>query len=1362
MGFAGNLTTLSLEEVFQTINRIRGTGVLRLASSDAGRDVVFKDGEIIGVAFRQGEERQALLRRLILQGKIDATAAAAISSSGHDSDRIIEALIGHGNIAATEAREAIRQQAEDELLNLCTWGYADFVFQDAGPSDPDTSALVEKSAQHALSIGVNSVLMESARRQDEWTRIKADAPVDAAVLGPASGREQELAERGRPYPASAVIPLIDAVRSTADIVRDAVVTRLDVLAILTELKRDGLICTLSREDMLAHAEWRAQQQDFINAARLYRQLLAGQPDDKTLHIRLAEALAGLGENPEAAGCFSQLALGWLAEHNIEEALAAALRATSLAPQDPQLRLILVRCLLEHGEKQEAVEELRKVVTRFLQLGQLEDARSTCLKILELDPGNAQVREAMAHIFAGAEHDAESEDVAVCATCGHVNEREAQTCAGCGAGLRLTCNGCGRTVSVSDRLCIFCGVDPHAGQRRQPKVSPATAKIGRKTTSQQLVEGASSRPPGPDSGVRPGIQGLRARLEDLKIGAQQHEQAGRWAEALDAWREIAKYEVDDQELRQRIRDLESRVHDDFIERNISLGHALRRSRRFWSALRCYKKALRSMAGDDGRAQRLQQLIVATEKVHLKASAIYGGALLILGVLAILVAKPYVRQHRFNGDMEAFQAHVGQWFALKPAERLAGFAEIDAGLVRLDDQAGGLRSQDITHARSGLLALRAQAEVARIEAGRLVVAEAQKAVARKDAVTAEQQLATLGDLATRPPFSHEVAAIQARLKEGRTQQADLQRRRQEAPRSLEAAKEDEKGGDLIKALAAYRSVAELNVEPVSAEAKAAAERLGRQEAEFLAAWKAVADTAARDLVKAGAELEPLAAAAQTWGRGAELAERRAALRQTLDTAAAEWQKLAVSRDAAALERFAKAFANAPQAVRARERIASLRQEQQLKAGQREAYDQAMAGRRYDEAWQRARTLASFGEVVPLPLVVQSQPAGAEVSIGTEVKGRTPCVLELRPDLKGRITVASPGWRPVQREVAEALGEWRWQVAMTRQERWRTEISKQPIGQVLPGEAGGLLVQGGDSMVMLEADGRQRWRCGLGALDEMGDGDRQRTSHIPLPLGDGRMALGLPGGGLALVDGRGQPAGRWPSQDRVRGRPILYTNDILAVGQTRLAMAAEALWCGPVADNPAMRIPLPAPALTGPIAVSRDTDRLLVVATSRGHILAFEESTRRLAWDHDLRSAQFGQFVPLSEDQVVMVLNDNLLACFQFTANGVEPRWSMPLGGSAVGDPQLMNGRLLLSVGNAVVQIGVDGSAGPRLPLPEVASSPPAMHQDTVAVGCRDRTLVVFRRGERVWTTTCPAVPTAVGCTSDAIIVGLADGSVAAYAP
>src|SRR4051812_43005852 len=110
MGFAGNLSTLSLVEVLQTINRIRATGVLRLAAAETGRDVVFVDGEIIGVGFRAGEEKLTLLRRLIMEGRITADAAAAISSSRQDSALVLSALIERGAISQADVNEAKQRQ----------------------------------------------------------------------------------------------------------------------------------------------------------------------------------------------------------------------------------------------------------------------------------------------------------------------------------------------------------------------------------------------------------------------------------------------------------------------------------------------------------------------------------------------------------------------------------------------------------------------------------------------------------------------------------------------------------------------------------------------------------------------------------------------------------------------------------------------------------------------------------------------------------------------------------------------------------------------------------------------------------------------------------------------------------------------------------------------------------------------------------------------------------------------------------------------------------------------------------------------------------------------------------------------------
>ncbi|HEX3135356.1 MAG TPA: DUF4388 domain-containing protein [Planctomycetota bacterium] len=580
MGFAGNLSTLSLVEVFQTINRIRATGVLRLAAEETGRDVIFFEGEIIGVGFRAGEEKLSLLRRLILEGRLDSETVAAISSSKQDSAVVLESLIQRGTIAEAEVQDALHRQAEDELYNLCSWDFADFVFQDATPDDATTQRQVEACKTRPLQINVNSLLMEAARRIDEWTNLRQVITSEDVVLGPAEGREQDLLAASQGYPGAAVVPLIDAVCTVESIIADSVATRLDVYGVLSDLIKGGLVAVLNRSDILAHADYQFSQRDYIKAAQLFRRALSENAADQETTSKLADCLQLLGETPEAAGCFSQLALGYLDEGAPDQAISSAHRAVRLDSSDPKLRLILVRCLLDDSKQAEAIAELRLVVARFLELGQLEDARGTCLKILELDPTNEEVRRDMARIFATAERDKDNEDVVVCVQCGHVNHREAKTCAECEAPLRLSCQSCNRTVAVSDRLCIFCGANPHiAGHKRKLLASPTTTRIVNRGAKQQAAKDGK------------GSQFWANKLESSVKHACTLEESGDFSGALTEWREIAKVNPDNKELAGHIRELEGRVSDDFAERMIDRGHQLRRARRFHTAMKSYQAAIR---------------------------------------------------------------------------------------------------------------------------------------------------------------------------------------------------------------------------------------------------------------------------------------------------------------------------------------------------------------------------------------------------------------------------------------------------------------------------------------------------------------------------------------------------------------------------------------------------------------------------------------------------------------------------------------------------------------------------------------------------------------------------------------------------
>jgi len=1354
MGFAGNLNTLSLVEVFQTINRIRATGVLRLAATESGRDVVFADGEVIGVGFRAGEEKLGLLRRLILEGRLDAQTAAAISSSKHDSAVVLEGLIQSGKIAESEVLDALHRQAEDELYNLCTWDFADFVFHDATPEDQVAQRQVESCKGRALKINVNSLLMESARRIDEWASLCQVIKSEDVVLGPAEGREQALLAASQGYPGAAVVPLIDAVRTVETIISESVATRLDVYGVLADLIKGGLVAVLNRNDILAHADYQFSQRDYIKAAQLFRRALSENSADQETTAKLADCLQLLGESPEAAGCFSQLALGYLDKGSPDQAISSAHRAVRLDSDDPNLRLILIRCLLDAGKNTEAVTELRTVVSRFLELGQLEDARGTCLKILELDPKNEDVRREMARIFATAERDKDSEDVIVCVQCGHVNHREAKACAECEAPLRLSCQSCSRTVAVSDRLCIFCGANPHvAGHKRKLLGSPTTTRIVNKGVKQQATAKDGK-----------GSQFWANKLESSVKHARVLEESGDFAGALIEWREILRLNPDNKELQVHIRELEGRVNDDFAERMIERGHQLRRVRRFHAAMKSYKAAIRAIPESDPRVPRLQEILVSTKKHHQRIMVIYATAFIAIGVFGWLVARPYLMLNTFRGDLATADRLLE---SVPPGTTPATFtalSQVSEESTKLEEQSKRLGATNTaTEARISLNEFNGRLVTARIAVAEASLKEVTAAASNGDVVRADQLLHLLRQPDFRDSVGTRLQTAEEAVNEARRRQTDITEQRKQAPERLEQLAAMEQSGNLSGAIAGYRQLAGIGHETVSPAAKEGVARLEPKEQAFVTAMSAAAQKMDKDLGKADADLLTLDAAAKAWGRTSEWTAARTEVAKRIQQAAAAYQQLGANPSVESLHAFIAAHPSAPQVAQAKVRLDLVTQAQRSRDEQMRLWRTAMQTEQTEQAWRLARNLFAGGGELPaeltLPIRIETMPPGAQVSLNQVNVGTTPCVIGVRPDqITHEVRVTMAGWQPAIRKVGEIASDWRWQAAMSRAALWQLNLGK-PINSVMVLPDGGVLALSGEVLHRFSADGKPQWRTSIATVDDLSDIERFRLVHLPQIQADGSLLLGLPNKDVALISAKGVIESRFASADVVRGRPLVHNNDLLG-GQARLAYAAEALYVGDLGME-ISRIPLPSPALSGPLSFPKGPDRILVVATIQGQLAAFEESTKQRLWQFDLKATEIGQLMPLGTDAAFGILDGSRVASWRIAPTGATLRWTTALPGPAVGEPAVAANVIWIAAANALMRLSQDGVAS-TLALPAPAVTPAAAGGELAAVGVKSGQVLVYRRGALLWVTSCPAAPSAVACSADMVVVGMSDGTLAAYSP
>jgi tetratricopeptide (TPR) repeat protein len=169
MAIEGPLRELSLSDVFQLLDLSRKTGVLTVRGETASRPAVirFERGAVVGAELdgHSGELGHLLLRA----GKAtERGLERARQEQRARPEKPFGALLVELGVASEDdVRRQLRFQIEQTVYELIRWteGYFRFVEEPA----------VEAGGV-AVRLSTESLLMEAARRIDEWTTLEAKVP----------------------------------------------------------------------------------------------------------------------------------------------------------------------------------------------------------------------------------------------------------------------------------------------------------------------------------------------------------------------------------------------------------------------------------------------------------------------------------------------------------------------------------------------------------------------------------------------------------------------------------------------------------------------------------------------------------------------------------------------------------------------------------------------------------------------------------------------------------------------------------------------------------------------------------------------------------------------------------------------------------------------------------------------------------------------------------------------------------------------------------------------------------------------------------------------------------------------------------
>jgi Domain of unknown function (DUF4388) len=161
----GPLKELHIQDVFQLLDLGRKSGVLHVTSElrQSAATVCFERGGVVAASL--GSDPQPIGARLVRLGKITADQlhqGRAIQGGG-DTRRLGDILVDLGAISRRELDRQLKAQIEEAVFDLLGWTEGYFRFEEGMACQAAVEAPVRSPTE--------ALLMEGARRLDEWSRI---------------------------------------------------------------------------------------------------------------------------------------------------------------------------------------------------------------------------------------------------------------------------------------------------------------------------------------------------------------------------------------------------------------------------------------------------------------------------------------------------------------------------------------------------------------------------------------------------------------------------------------------------------------------------------------------------------------------------------------------------------------------------------------------------------------------------------------------------------------------------------------------------------------------------------------------------------------------------------------------------------------------------------------------------------------------------------------------------------------------------------------------------------------------------------------------------------------------------------------
>jgi tetratricopeptide (TPR) repeat protein len=219
--------------------------------------------------------------------------------------RLAEILLEMGSITEEELERQLRFQMEETIYEVMAWDEGYFKFEERA----------EIASNRLLArVRVESLLMEGARRIDEWTRLEAKIPGTEAIPALAPTKEGEATPLELRPEEWEVLAEIDGERDLGQIAADLGRSSFDIARTIYGLVSTGVVqvqerrSTMSQPEVqraVAQVDLLLREKKLEEAERIANELEAAYPDDAAIEVLAGRVFVAQGRMRAATEAFSR-------------------------------------------------------------------------------------------------------------------------------------------------------------------------------------------------------------------------------------------------------------------------------------------------------------------------------------------------------------------------------------------------------------------------------------------------------------------------------------------------------------------------------------------------------------------------------------------------------------------------------------------------------------------------------------------------------------------------------------------------------------------------------------------------------------------------------------------------------------------------------------------------------------------------------------------------------------------------------------------------------------------------------------------------------------------------------------------------